>query len=238
MPLKSGPQAFFVTGTDTDVGKTVVTAGLLAAAAQQGLRTAAVKPVAAGCEVTEQGLRNADALQLQAAATMALDYVQVNPVALAPAIAPHLAAAQAGRRLTVAQLSGFCRGVLMERAELTLIEGAGGWRVPISDREMMSGLARELGLPVVLVVGMRLGCLNHALLTAEAIMRDGLKLAGWVANRCDPTMAFCDENIATLRHWLPAPCLGEVPFLASPVAELVGPHLDLTPLLGNISRPV
>lgn len=233
MAPKSVSRAFFVTGTDTDVGKTVVTAGLLTAAAGLGLRTAAVKPVAAGCEATEAGLRNADALQLQAAATMRLDYVQVNPVALAPAIAPHLAAAQAGRRLAVAQLAGLCRGVLMERADLTLIEGAGGWRVPLSDRELMSGLARELGLPVVLVVGMRLGCLNHALLTAEAIMRDGLQLAGWVANRCVPTMPFCDENIATLRHWLPAPCLGEVPFLETPAAEVVAPHLDLAPLLGG-----
>ncbi|MDX9875802.1 MAG: dethiobiotin synthase, partial [Spongiibacteraceae bacterium] len=142
---------FFVAGTDTEVGKTAVTAGLLMAANRRGLRTAAIKPVAAGCVQTAEGLRNDDALVLQAAMSEPLTYDQINPVALAAPISPHLAAAEAGRRLTIAQLAGLCRGTLMLRADLTLIEGAGGWRVPISDRELLSDLPRELDLPVILV---------------------------------------------------------------------------------------
>jgi len=229
-PLRK-PRTFFVTGTDTDAGKTVVTAGLLAAANARGLTTAAIKPVAAGCEMTPDGLRNADALLLQRTASIALDYDEVNPVALEPAMAPHIAAAQTGRRLALNQLTGLCRGVLMYRADLTLLEGAGGWRVPLGSQSFLSELPRELGLPVILVVGMRLGCLNHALLTAEAIAHDGLQLAGWVANRVDPEMAGYDENVATLRTLFRAPCLGEVPYLPDPQPELVATYLDLAPLL-------
>ncbi len=228
------PLAFFVTGTDTDAGKTVVSAGLLAAANARGLITAAIKPVAAGCETTPDGLRNADALLLQRTASLDLDYDEVNPVAFEPAIAPHLAAAQAGRRLSVAQLAGFCRAALMRRADLTLLEGAGGWRVPLGPTSFLSELPRELGLPVILVVGMRLGCLNHALLTAEAIARDGLQLAGWVANRIDPAMSCYDENVATLRALFRAPCLGEVPHLPEPQPELVATYLDLAPLFDPV----
>ncbi len=225
------PLAFFVTGTDTDAGKTVVSAGLLAAANARGLSTAAIKPVAAGCERTADGLRNADALLLQRTASVALDYDEVNPVAFEPAIAPHIAAAQAGRRLVINQLAGLCRGVLMQRADLTLLEGAGGWRVPLGSQTFLSELPRELGLPVILVVGMRLGCLNHALLTAEAIARDGLRLAGWVANRVDPDMSCYAENVATLRALFHAPCLGEVPNLPDPQPELVATYIDPAPLL-------
>lgn len=227
----SRPHAFFVTGTDTDAGKTVVSAGLLAAANARGLTTAALKPVAAGCEMTADGLRNADALLLQRTASLALDYDEVNPVALEPAVAPHIAAAQAGRRLSLPQLVGFCRGTLMRRADMTLIEGAGGWRLPLGPQRFLSELPRELGLPVVLVVGMRLGCLNHALLTAEAIARDGLRLAGWVANQIDPAMACYEENVATLRALFRAPCLGEVPHLPDPCPQLVATYLDIEPLL-------
>lgn len=223
---------FFVAGTDTEVGKTAVTAGLLMAANRRGLRTAAIKPVAAGCVQTAEGLCNDDALVLQAAMSEPLTYDQINPVALAAPISPHLAAAEAGRRLTIAQLAGLCRGTLMLRADLTLIEGAGGWRVPISDRELLSDLPRELDLPVILVVGMRLGCISHALLTAEAIARDGLRLAGWVANRCVPEMSRYEENTATLRRAFAAPCLGEVPWLAErATAERVADYLDIGPLL-------
>jgi dethiobiotin synthetase len=225
------PAACFVTGTDTDVGKTVIGAGLLAAANARGLTTAAVKPVAAGCEPTPAGLRNGDALLLQRTASLELDYDEVNPVALAPAIAPHIAARQSGRRLTISQLAGLCRGVLMHRADLTLIEGAGGWRVPLSERELLSQLPRELNLPVVLVVGMRLGCISHALLTAEAIARDGLRIAGWVANSCVAGMSCYQENLATLRDLLAAPLLGEVPHLLAPEPEAVARHLDIEPLL-------
>lgn len=200
-------RAYFVAGTDTGVGKTLFSTVLLQAALDRGLRTAAVKPVAAGCEQTPEGLRNDDALRLQAVTTEPLLYEQINPIALKAAIAPHIAAARENRRLSVDRLAGFCRGVL-GKADLTLVEGAGGWRVPLNAFETLADLARVLQLPVILVVGIRLGCINHALLTAEAIRRDGLTLAGWVANHVDPEMPCQDENVATLEQRLGAPCLG------------------------------
>lgn len=205
-------QRFFIAGTDTDVGKTFIACELLKAFGKRGLSTMALKPIAAGCHMTDAGLRNEDALLLQQAMTVELPYEQVNPVAVLPPIAPHIALQQLGKRITVGQLAGYCRGAFMTPADITLVEGAGGWRVPLSRGETLAGLAKELQLPVILVVGMKLGCLNHALLTAEAILADGLSLAGWVANQIDPEMAFLDENIVTLQAMLPAPCLGVVPF--------------------------
>lgn len=204
-------QTYFVTGTDTEVGKTAISCALLQAAAREGLRTAAVKPVAAGCDELGQ---NEDALQLMANMTEQLDYAQVNPVALAPAIAPHIAAQQEGRQIQASRLVGLCRGVMLGAADFVLIEGAGGWRVPISSRETLADLARELRVGVILVVGMRLGCINHALLTAEAVRRDGLELAGWVANQPGVRMNCHAENLATLQSMLPAPFLGEVPHVS------------------------
>jgi dethiobiotin synthetase len=223
-------KTFFVTGTDTEVGKTAISCALLRAAADAGLRTAAVKPVAAGCD--EDG-RNEDALALMASMTESLDYAQVNPVALPDAIAPHIAAERAGRRLQARQLAGLCRGVASGPADFVLVEGAGGWRVPLSGRETLADLARELGFPVILVVAMRLGCINHALLTAEAVRRDGLPLAGWVANQpvAEP-MACYAENLDTLRAALPAPCLGEVAFGSPWNPAEAGKSLDLHGLTG------
>ena len=205
-------KAFFVTGTDTDVGKTLVSAGMLLAASTRGLSTAALKPVAAGCDITAEGLRNDDALILQSVITQTLSYEQINPITLEPAIAPHIAAQQVRRSLSVDRLAGFCRGVL-NSADLTLVEGAGGWRVPLNPTETLADLAAVLKLPVILVVGIRLGCISHALLTAEAIARDGLQLAGWIANCVDPDMPFQQENIDSIAQRLAAPCLGVVPHL-------------------------
>ena len=220
-------QWLFITGTDTDVGKTVVACGLLAAANQQGLRTAAIKPVAAGCEVTEQGMTNSDALQLQAAASHKLSYQQINPIALVPAIAPHIAAAEAGVRMSASRLVGYCRGVSLMPVDLVVIEGAGGWRVPINSRETLADVARELECSVVVVVGMRLGCLNHALLTMEAIRRDGLQIAGWVANILDTDMPRLQENIDTLKQCTNEPCLGTVPRLDDLSPEQVAKFLTV-----------
>jgi dethiobiotin synthetase len=220
-------QWLFITGTDTDVGKTVVACGLLAAANQQGLRTAAIKPVAAGCEVTEQGMTNSDALQLQAAASHKLSYQQINPIALEPAIAPHIAAAEAGVRMSASRLVGYCRGVSLMPVDLVVIEGAGGWRVPINSRETLADVARELECAVVVVVGMRLGCLNHALLTMEAIRRDGLQIAGWVANILDTEMPRLQENIDTLKQCINEPCLGTVPRLDDLSPEQVATFLTV-----------
>ena len=191
-------QAFFVTGTDTDAGKTHVCCALLRAAAAAGCSTVGMKPVAAGASETAAGLRNEDALLLQAVSTVQLPYAQLNPVCLPVPVSPHIAARLAGRNVAVDRLAGLCRGVLAQRAQLTLIEGAGGWRVPLNEREYLSGLAQVLQLPVLLVVGMRLGCLNHALLSAEAIARDGLRLAGWVANCREPALAHYLANRDTL----------------------------------------
>lgn len=225
--------AFFVTGTNTEVGKTWISQALLLAAGAKGLRTVAVKPVAAGCDETPDGLRNQDALALQQAVTAKLDYERINPVALEPPIAPHIAAESAGVELSVDFLADCCRRVLSEPHDFALIEGAGGWRVPLNRNETLADLAARLETPVILVVGMGLGCLNHALLTAEAIQRDGLTLAGWVANSTGPAMACLEENTSTLESRLSAPLLGRVPFLPGGPAATAAPYLDLAPLLSH-----
>ena len=222
--------AFFVTGTDTDVGKTTIAAGLLRAARLAGLSTAAVKPVASGCEDGAAGLRNSDALALLAECSLPLSYAEVNPFAFAPAIAPHLAAREAGVELKVEALATAVQAVLAQQADFTLVEGAGGWRVPLGEQATLADLPVALDLPVILVVGVRLGCINHALLTAEAITRDGLRLAGWVANVLDPQTSRLDDNLRTLTERLAAPCLGRVPRLEQAGAAAVARHLDISPL--------
>lgn len=221
-------KSWFVTGTDTGVGKTAVSCALLLAAAEAGLRTAAVKPVAAGCD--ENG-RNDDAVQLMECMTESLDYSQVNPVALEAAVAPHIAARRENKQVQASRLVGLCRGVMLGEADFVLIEGAGGWRVPLNRRETLADVAVQLQAGVILVVGMQLGCINHALLTAEAIHRDGLKLAGWVANQSGPRMACHEENLDTLREVLPAPLLGDVPFLDPWQAKQMATSLDIRPLV-------
>ena len=220
-------RAFFVTGTDTEIGKTTIAAGLLHAARLAGLSTAAAKPVASGCEATAEGLRNGDALALLAECSLPLRYEQVNPLAFEPAIAPHLAAREAGVELTVAALAEPVQAVLALGADFTLVEGAGGWRVPLAGEQSLSDLAIALQLPVILVVGVRLGCINHALLSAEAILRDGLPLAGWVANLVDPHNSRLEDNLMTLRDRLPAPCFGFVPHLPAATPAAVAPYLQL-----------
>jgi dethiobiotin synthetase len=222
-------QAYFVTGTDTEVGKTTIAAGLLHAARLAGLSTAAAKPVASGCAPTGEGLRNDDALALLGECSLALAYDEVNPFAFAPAIAPHLAAREAGVELSVARLLPAVRRVLDRGADFTLVEGAGGWRVPLAGDESLSDLAVALRLPVILVVGVRLGCINHAVLSAEAIQRDGLALAGWVANIVEPRTSRLEDNLATLAERLPAPCLGRVPRLDRATPAAVAAHLALPP---------
>ena len=222
---------YFVTGTDTEIGKTTIAAALLHAARISDLSTAAVKPVAAGCERTPEGLRNEDALALQAECNPELAYDLINPVTLEAAIAPHIAAQEEGAALTLEILAGACLQVFDRNRDLTLVEGAGGWRVPLNNDELLSGLAVRLKLPVVLVVGMRLGCINHALLTCEAIAADGLELAGWVANHVDADMSRPDENLATLQQLIKAPLLGRVPRLDNANATAVAAYLDVTPLV-------
>jgi dethiobiotin synthetase len=215
----------FVTGTDTDAGKTVVAGGLLRALAHAGIKAAGFKPVAAGAEETVAGLRNADALTLQAESRPVPDYERVNPLCFAPPIAPHIAAAEIGREIRFAPLLAAWQW-LEARYDVVVAEGAGGWRVPLGPDGDMADLARALGQPVVLVVGLRLGCLNHALLSAESIRASGLELAGWIGSAIHPGMARPGENLATLRASLGAPCLGIVPQLAGADPGLAAPHLE------------
>ncbi len=220
-------QWFFVTGTDTDAGKTLVTSGLLALANGCGLRTAAVKPVAAGSMNSAAGFRNQDALLLQNHCSYRLSYDQVNPVALDLPIAPHIAAAREQIELSAVKLIEHCREFDRFPIDVCFIEGAGGWRVPLNRNQMLSDVAIGLRCKVILVVGMRLGCLNHAVLTAEAIRRDGLCIAGWVANLLETEMPVVEENIATLRDLFDEPCLGIVPRLMKPTGQSVAPYLIL-----------
>ena len=221
-------QKYFVAGTDTDAGKTLISAALLYKAKAAGMTTVGLKPVAAGCEETPDGLRNDDALKLIEQSTEKLPYEQVNPIAFARPIAPHIAGQLLQRPLSAGRIVGLLRGVLMiNRAQFSLVEGAGGYRVPLNPKETLADVSKELKLPVILVVGMKLGCLNHALLTVESIQRDGLKLAGWVANRIDGDMDVYEENVETLHAMIQAPCLGEVPFLSDPTAEQAAEYVSL-----------
>ena len=208
---------FFVTGTDTGVGKTHAAVRLMQTLHGAGLRVAGMKPVASGAVWQAGRWVNADALALMEASSIPLDYEQVNPYVFAPPVAPHLAAALAGTELRIEPLQ---RGLqaLGERADCVIVEGVGGWRVPLNATQDVADLAVALGLPVLLVVGLRLGCINHALLTEEAIHARGLRLAGWIANSIDPHMASRDANIAALEARLTSPLLGVLPAMAPPDA--------------------
>ena len=220
----------FITGTDTGVGKTEITAGLLAAFRSAGVSAVGMKPVASGCEPGADGLQSEDALKLIAAGGVDVPYSDVNPYALAEPIAPHIAAGLAGVDIRLGRIRDAYEA-LSQRAERVLVEGVGGWRVPLGPSLSLSDLPNALGLPVVLVVGLRLGCLSHSLLTAESIRARGVRLVGWVANEIDPDMLARDENIATLAALMDAPTLGVVPRLDVPAPEVVAQFLNLEPLL-------
>lgn len=202
-------RGFFVTGTDTGVGKTVCSAALARALARRALRVAVMKPVASGAVHTPHGLRSEDALALMAEATVKAPYETVNPYCFEPPISPHIAAAEAGTRIDLRHI-GACYGALAAQADCVIVEGAGGWLAPIGPDRSMADIARTLALPVILVVGMRLGCLNHALLSHASIASRGANFVGWVANGIDPALDRAVENHATLRAHLGAP-LAEIP---------------------------
>jgi dethiobiotin synthetase len=203
----------FVTGTDTEVGKTVVAAALVRSLVQAGHRIAVMKPIAAGADSTSTGLRNADAVELMAAANVPAPYDTVNPYCLELPASPHIAAAIEGIGIKLAPIvQAF--GQLTRTSDLVVVEAAGGWHAPINEAETMADVAAALDLPVILVVGLRLGCLNHALLTAQAIEARGLSFAGWIGNHLQPGFGHAAENIETLAARLPAPLLDVVPFQA------------------------
>lgn len=214
----SAPRGLFITGTDTGVGKTVVASGLVRLAAKSGRRVVGLKPVASGAEGTADGLRNEDAVALAAESSVQLPYALTNPLCFKPAIAPHIAAAEAGVPIAVPDLVGWYERATGQ-AELAIVEGAGGWRVPLHPEGFLSDLPEQLGLDVLLVVGLRLGCLNHARLTLEAIDRSGrCRYVGWIGNRIDPAFARLDENLATLTRLLGGPPLAVIPPLPSATA--------------------
>jgi dethiobiotin synthetase len=202
---------FFVTGTDTGVGKTCVSLGLMRALQRRGHVVVGMKPVASGCSKTASGLVNDDARRLQSCASFNAPYQYVNPYAFEPGIAPHLAAECAGLQIEIANIQRACQRLTAD-ADRLVVEGVGGWLVPINARQTMADVALALGLPVVLVVAIRLGCLNHTLLTAAAIRHTGLPLVGWVANRMDPNCEQQDGNVAALRQRLPAPLLADLAY--------------------------
>ncbi len=202
----------FITGTDTEIGKTVVARLLVEGLVRAGETVAVMKPVAAGCEGTAGGLRNDDAQALMAASNVPADYELVNPYALAPPVSPHLAAAEANVEIDIGHIAACCEA-LGEKASWTVVEGVGGWCVPLSADATVADMALALKLPVILVVGMRLGCLNHALLTSAAIRASGAPLLGWVANCPGPDDFGLDPCIATLEERLGAPLLAVVPKL-------------------------
>jgi dethiobiotin synthetase len=210
-------RGIFVTGTDTGVGKTVIAGSLVAALVERDLRVAVMKPVASGSERRPEGLRNADALALMAEASVRAAYDTVNPYCFLPPVAPHIAAAEAGVTIEVATIRERFES-LAARADLVVVEGAGGWLVPLGRTLSMADLALELDLPVLLVVGMRLGCLNHALLTRAAIAARNATFAGWVANGVEPALERAEENVATLTERLGVAPLARVPFLREPAA--------------------
>lgn len=200
----------FIAGTDTEIGKTHVSVALLHALRAAGIDACGMKPVASGCEPTPAGLRNADALALQAASSGHPAYAKVNPFAFSAPVSPHLAAARDGVTVDLEPLAELHQELVRDHS-CVVVEGIGGWLVPLDERRTTADLVKHLNIPVLLVVGLRLGCLNHALLSARAIEADGVPLLGWIGNRIDPDMAMADANIDTLRRMLPAPCLAVLP---------------------------
>ncbi len=224
--------AFFIAGTDTDVGKTVVSKAMLQALADKQLSTIGFKPVAAGCEQVEGELRNSDALHLQTAATVHCDYQDVNPYTLTLPTSPHIAAREDGVVIDVDHLSQKL-AAHKAAANVVVVEGAGGWRVPISDDDYLSSWVKKEQLPVVLVVGIKLGCLNHALLTVEAIKADGLNIVGWVANRINPGTEHYRDIITLLEQKIDAPKIGEIPYVPSAKRKDLTRYIQIDALLNG-----
>ncbi len=227
------PRTFFVTGTDTEVGKTHVARLLLEQASAQGIRCAGFKPVAAGGEMTAAGVRNEDALALQAASSVSLPYELVNPYALPAAIAPHIAAEEVGVAISTERILA-AYAEIASQVELVVVEGAGGWHVPLDSNLLFSDLVTRAGWPVLLVVGMRLGCLNHALLSAEVISRN-CDLMGWVGNCLPPTQPRWQANLRSLSQRMTAPLLGVVPPAEERPGHASWPALSLDRVLAALN---
>lgn len=222
---------YFVTGTDTDVGKTVCCKALLQAANQQGKTTLAYKPIAAGCEVTAQGLRNDDAIILQNSSSIKVAYELINPIAFKEPIAPHIAAQIEKKPINIASITQGLITLQAKQPNLLIVEGAGGWLLPINNQQLFSEWVVEQQLPVIIVVGMKLGCLNHALLTYQSIINAGLQVAGWIANQQQPTLPYYQQNLALLTAKIEAPMIAEIPYLSNIEKQDLAQYVDLDKLM-------
>ncbi|MES9965394.1 MAG: dethiobiotin synthase [Candidatus Sedimenticola sp. 20ELBAFRAG] len=218
-------KGYFITGTDTECGKTEITLGLMQLLQLKEQRVLGMKPVASGAEQAPAGLRNEDAVRIRRQASLSVSYDLVNPYAFEPPIAPHLAAEQAGVEVDFEKIRLYYRK-LSNQADRVIVEGVGGWRVPLNSGQTVTDLAVDLGLPVILVVGLKLGCINHALLTVESIRASGVTLAGWVANVADPLMLEPEGNLDSLKARIDAPLLGFVPRMDQPDAAAIASLLD------------
>lgn len=221
--------AYFVTGTDTDVGKTVCSCAILYAMRQAGIAVVGYKPIASGCDQTSQGLRNSDALLLQHASSVSVTYDDVNPYSFYRPVSPHIAAAEENKLIEFSVLSQGL-AALKAKSECVLIEGAGGWRVPVNNTDYLSSWVKQEQLSVILVVGVKLGCLNHALLTAEAIQADGLAVVGWIANCTEPRTDNYSAMITWLEQHLPGNKIAEIPYSPMNKRDFLADYIDLTVL--------
>ena len=224
-------QGYFITGTDTDVGKTLVSLALLQALKNQGHRVAGMKPISAGCKLANNELCNDDAIKLQHRSSIKIPYKTVNPYAFEPPVAPHLAAKNLGISIEIDNIVSSYRTIAAQ-VDRVIVEGAGGWLVPLDERRTMADIVDALALPVILVVGLRLGCLNHALLTVENIKMRGAILGGWVVNVIDASMSFKQQNIDTLKQRIDSPLLGIIPYQQPVIVDDAAMLLDVS-LLDN-----
>jgi len=223
---------YFITGTDTDVGKTWIALGLLTALEQKGFSTLAMKPVACGCQSTNGAYRNDDALKLQLRASVSIPYELVNPYAFPAPIAPQFAARENGRQIDLNHIKQIYQQHKY-KADFIIMEGVGGWLVPLTAHQTTADMVRDLEVPVILVAGIRLGCLNHTLLTEAAIRHEGILLAGWIANCIDKNCLEIENNIATLQERLNAPLLGVVPYMEEFDVQTIVDHLNISELIKN-----
>ena len=212
-------KGFFIAGTDTGIGKTCVTVALMEEFKKQGYKVAGMKPIASGADKKNDCLRNEDAELIQQACSESIDYELINPVVFELPVSPHIAAKQMNQAIDLEEIEG-CYQQLASNNDLVIVEGVGGWRVPISNEQSMADLAKNLGLPVILVVGFRLGCISHAILTADAIRTDGLNLFGWVSNRLEEDYLLPEESLETLKKNIDSPYLADLPFGQNSAAKL------------------
>jgi len=217
---------FFITGTDTSCGKTEITLGLMQRLQDDQKIVLGMKPIASGATTTTKGLRNEDAVRILKQGTVQVNYSELNPYIYEPPIAPHLAAEEANEQIDLNVISTRYMS-LQAQADCVIVEGVGGWRVPFNREQSAAELVQMLNLPVIMIIGLKLGCINHALLTAESIQANNVRFAGWIANEVEPNMLSRDENIATLRAAIKAPCLGIVPYMKSPSPKKIAESLEL-----------